>query len=57
MSGKGASRSLGALLGDGVLVLLLLAAAAAAGHGGGGLRGLVDDEAGVALLGVPLEAG
>jgi hypothetical protein len=33
MLGKGASRSLGALLRDGILVLLLLAATAATGHG------------------------
>lgn len=57
MSGKGASRSLGALLGDGVpLVLLLLAAGAAARHGRCSVDGLVHDKAGVALFRVPLKA-
>jgi hypothetical protein len=48
---------LGALLRDRVLVLLLFAARATAGHGRGRGGGLVHDEARVALLGVPLEAG
>jgi hypothetical protein len=58
-SGKGGRVAhLGALFGDGVLVLLLLlaAAGAAAGHGCGRLGRLVDDEARIALFWVPLEA-
>jgi hypothetical protein len=52
--GRGRVVHLGTLLAFGLLVLLLLAAAG--GHAGSWGSGLVDYEAGVALLWVPLEA-